>query len=123
MMSLITDKLVQAMRTAASCRHNASARRAENIPSLYRCCCVAVQATLCIFVCTARPGRLGRPARIPGTVTDVVTLLKRIYINCFETVAITDQFLWACQTDWNIHHRIEVSTALSQMSHVSLKGL
>jgi hypothetical protein len=68
-MSLITDELVQAVHTTTPCHRNASAKRAENIPSLYRCCRMVVQAALCVFVCTARPGRSGRPVRIPGTVT------------------------------------------------------
>jgi hypothetical protein len=73
MMSLITDKLVRAMRTAVPCRRNASARRAKNVLSLHRFCRVAAWAESCVFVCVARPGRSGRPARIPGIVTKTMS--------------------------------------------------
>jgi hypothetical protein len=68
-MSLIMDELVRAVRTAVPCRRNASARRAENVLLLYRCCRMAVRAVLRVFICVACPGRSGRPARIPGIVT------------------------------------------------------
>jgi hypothetical protein len=68
-MSLITDELVWAVRTATPCRRNALARWAENVLSSYCFCRVAARAVSRIFVCAARPGRLGRPARLPGIVT------------------------------------------------------
>jgi hypothetical protein len=68
-MFLITDELVRAVRTAVPCRRNASANRAENVSSSYRFCRMAVRAMLRVFVCVARLGRSGRPARIPGIVT------------------------------------------------------
>ena len=74
MMSLITDELVRAMCTAIPCRHNASAKRAENVLSSYRLCLVASRAVLHVFVCVARPGQLGRPARLPGIVTSPPSL-------------------------------------------------
>jgi hypothetical protein len=68
-MSLITDELVRAVRTAVPCRRRASARRAENVLLSYCFCCMAVRAVLRVFVCVAHPGWLGRPAHIPGIVT------------------------------------------------------
>jgi hypothetical protein len=70
-MSLITDELVWAIRTAVLCCRNASANRAENVLSSYRLCRMAIRAVLRVFVCVARPGRSGQPARIPGIITDI----------------------------------------------------
>jgi hypothetical protein len=70
-MSFVTDELVRAVRTAAPCRRNALARRAENVFSSYRFCRSVVRTVLRVFVCVARPGRSGRPARIPGIVTSL----------------------------------------------------
>jgi hypothetical protein len=75
-MSLITDELVRAVRTAVPCRRNASANRAENVLSSYRLCRVAAQAMSRVFVCVVRPGRSGRPARIPGIVTLILLFLS-----------------------------------------------
>jgi hypothetical protein len=72
-MSLITDELVRAVRTATPCCRNASVKRAENVLSSYRFCRMAVRAVPRVFVCIACPGRSGRPARIPGTVTKGVS--------------------------------------------------
>jgi hypothetical protein len=58
-MSLITDELVWAMRTAAPCRRNALAKRAENVLLSYRFYRAAMQATPCVFVCATRPGQSG----------------------------------------------------------------
>jgi hypothetical protein len=71
-MSLITDELVRAVRTATLCRRSASAKRAENVLSSYRFCRIAVRAMPRVFVCVACPGRSDRPARIPGIVTMTV---------------------------------------------------
>jgi hypothetical protein len=68
-MSLITDELVQAVRTAIPCRRNALARRAENMLSSYCLCLVAVQAVLRAFVSIVRTGRSARPVHVPGTIT------------------------------------------------------
>jgi hypothetical protein len=68
-MSLITDELVRAVHTATLCRRNASARRAENVLSLYCFCHVAARAVSRVFACVAHPGQSGRPARFPGIVT------------------------------------------------------
>jgi transposase InsO family protein len=71
-MSLITDELVRAVRTATPCRRRASARWAENVLLSYCLCHVAAWAVLRVFVCVDRPGRSGRPVRIPGIVTDAL---------------------------------------------------
>jgi transposase InsO family protein len=68
-MFLIMDELVRVVCTATPCRRNASARWAENVLSSYCLCRVAARAVLRVFVCADRPGRSGRPARIPGIVT------------------------------------------------------
>jgi hypothetical protein len=75
-MSLITDELVRAVRTAVPCRRRALARRAENVLLSYRFCRMAVRAVLRIFICAAHPGRSVRPARIPGIVTVLATVAK-----------------------------------------------
>jgi hypothetical protein len=75
-MSLITDELVRAVRTATPCRLNASANRAENVLLSYRFCRTAVRAVPRVFVCVPRPGRSGRPAHIPGIVTHRVGLQR-----------------------------------------------
>jgi hypothetical protein len=80
-MSLITDELVRAVRTATPCRLNTSANRAENVLSLYRFCCTAVRVVPRVFVCVPCPGRSGRPARIPGIVTLVTYLYNDIIAN------------------------------------------
>jgi hypothetical protein len=73
MMFLITDELVQAMRTATLCHHNASARWAKNILSLYCCCRATIRAAPCIFVCVSCLGWLGQPVCILGFVTMTVS--------------------------------------------------
>jgi hypothetical protein len=78
-MSLITDELVWAVRTAVPCCRKASARRAENVLSLYRFCLMAVRAVLRAFVCVTRPGRSGRPVCIPGIVTAAVRATLRVF--------------------------------------------
>jgi hypothetical protein len=70
-MSLIMDKLVQAVRTAALCHYNTLARRAKNVLLSYHFCHAAMRATPCIFVCAAHLGQSGRSVRIPGIVTDI----------------------------------------------------
>jgi hypothetical protein len=68
-MSLITDELVRAVRTATLCRRNALARRAKNVLSLYRFCRMAVRAMLRVFVGSVCPAQSDRPARLRRTVT------------------------------------------------------
>jgi hypothetical protein len=82
-MSLITDELVRVVRTATPCRHNASARRAENVLSSYHLCLVTSWAVFRVFVCVARPGRSGRPARLPGIVTYLVCKKELIDTLCW----------------------------------------
>jgi hypothetical protein len=77
-MSLITDKLVWAIRTAAPCHHNASARWAKNVLSSYHFCRAAMQATPCIFICAACLGQSGQPACIPGIITWSTVHIARI---------------------------------------------
>jgi hypothetical protein len=55
-MSFIMNELVRVVHTATPCYHNASARRANNAPSLYCRYCAAVWAAL---VYTVRLGWLG----------------------------------------------------------------
>jgi hypothetical protein len=76
-MSLITDELVRAVRTATPCRLNASANRAENVLSSYRFCRTAARAVARVFVFVPHPGRSGRPARIPGIVTRLMEDIQR----------------------------------------------
>jgi hypothetical protein len=101
MMSLITDKLVWVMHTAALCRHNTLAKWAENVLSLYRFCRAAIQAAPCIFVCAACPGRLGQPVRTLGIITLPQEVQKLV---CGATVLLPLSVDLVCKlvnTDWH----------------------
>jgi hypothetical protein len=108
--SFITDELVWAVRTATPCCHKASARWAKNVPSLYRCCHAAVRTALCVFVCTARPGRLGRPARIPGIVTYAMPYPLWSPLECCPCIQIP--FLGICCITSGIHDPLCIGTLL-----------